>query len=277
MQTEYFRLTGSDDQNFETINTHMLRYVEDPTARDTLIEAYYRLIDSGALTALLRNMITKIRDDHEFSPIWISSTEFPVIAHANSVLSYRCFAPENEINSIYASPGTIILSVLSSRNVDIEIYHGKEETETQSLLRRVTVGPNGSVEIGVGQSFRIFSNGEPALLCRLLLDLGEHTPVYDANTLEYLSMVSLSPTSSRWYFMARVAGQLATGDAMPILRRLVEHPNYHVRWTALQEMFSHDVPEAIAMLNRFKTDTNRYISEQACEEAARIEQLLAAA
>ena len=277
MQTEYFRIPGSQSDNFEEINNLMKRYIEDSSVKSALIEEYHKLISSGALIELLRGFMNKINSDTNFSPLWISSTECPIAAHSNSVLSFRCFAPKNEIDSVYASPGMIIISLLSENQVDVEIYHGEKETETQTLLKRVTLKRNESVEITKGQSFRIFSDGRSALLSRLLLDLGEYIPVYDANTLEYISMVSLSPSSSRWYFMARVAGQLPTADALPILHKLVEHSNYHVRWSALQELFSHDVDAALVVLNKFKTDPNEYISEQARAEATRIEVVLSEA
>lgn len=274
MQTEYFRIPGSQNNSFEKINNLMKQYIDDSSVKSGLIEEYYKLIGSGALIELLRDFMTKIKSDTKFSPLWISSTECPIVAHSNSVLSFRCFAPKNEIDSVYASPGTIIISLLSENPVDVEVYHGEQETETQSLLRRVTLKRNESVVITKGQSFRIFSDGRSALLSRLLLDLGEYIPVYDAATLEYISMVSLSPSSSRWYFMARVAGQLPTEDALPILHKLVEHSNYHVRWSALQELFSHDVSAALVILNKFKTDPSEYISEQARSEATRIEAVL---
>lgn len=274
MENEYFRAVNCDNGTFERISDLMMQYVDDTSVKGMLVEEYYKVIKSGVLIELLRDFLLRIKADSEFSPLWISSTECPIVAHSTSVLSYRCFAPKNEIDSVYASPGTIILSLLSDESVDIEIYFGEHETEAQSLLKRVTLNCKDSVEICKGQSFRIFSDGRSALLSRLLLDLGEYIPVYDSNTLEYVSMVSLSPSSSRWYFMARIAGQLPTDDALPILNRLVEHPNYHVRWTALQELFTHDVDRAFVVLNTFKTDSNNYIREQALNEVARIEKIL---
>jgi hypothetical protein len=277
MQTEYFRLLDGNNADFEEISQLMKKYVDDLSVRSALIESYYDLIKHGALIVLLRELIAKINSHADFSPVWMSHTECPIIAHSSSVLSLRCFAPENEIDSIYASPGKIILSLLSFDDIEIELYHGAHPMGTQTLLKRVRLAQNESVEIDLGQSFRIFSNGKPALLSRLLLDLGEYMAVYDAKTLEYISMLSLNPTSSRWYFMAKVAGKFPAEDALPILKQLINHPNYNVRWTALQELFKYDVDEGVRTLRQFKTDKSEFIREQAGEELIRIEKILSEA
>jgi hypothetical protein len=263
---EYFSLAQGSEQVFGDIDGAMRALQSGHCGKSEVLQAYQRLVESNGLERFLENTLETIASSDDFAPLWISGTECPIIANASSVLSLRCFALANEIDAIYAAPGDLVLTLLSNQPITVEIYHPVEDGSRQRLHQAITLTRGASIEIANGHAFRLAGGMQPALLARLLLGLTDYTAVYHSKTLDFISMLSLNPSNSRWAFMAQVAALFETQAAIPILEKLTRHGDYDVRWKALQGLFEHDTERAFHILGEFRNDPSEHISAQAKAE-----------
>ena len=275
MAEEFYRQVDPDSGTFESIGDLITRYEDGASAKTSLVAAYHDLAASGAFALFMRAVLRKIRDDHAFTPSWMTPQECALVANRRCTLSIRRVERNQGNDFIYAASGSIILTLMSARPVRIALYRANGPTEPLEWVRDQELACDDSIEIDAPYAFRFHLNDQSALFSRMLLDSADYTAVYDANSLAYISMVSLVSNHSRWFFMAKIAGQLESAQAVPLLEQLTAHPNYNVRWTALQELFGHDTERAIATLDRFKDDDSEFIREQALAESDRIRALLA--
>lgn len=273
MIQNYLNLVRGGGDRFEGI----AKIMEEPISNDVrskLIRTYSDLVETGAFDEFIKSVLSTIEEDQFFSPIWISSTEAPLIATDSAVLSLRYYHPSCDQSSIYGVPSDIYLSLLNATaSVDVRVYDINSHTYEIVGEQVVRLSKRETIHIEKWQTFKIEASGT-VCLSRLLLGLSEGIPVYDARTLQYISMLSLNPISSRWYFMAKVAGLLGKEAATSILLKLTQHPNYHVRWSALQELFNQNQIKAFSMLDKFRSDENPYINRKAESEWKRISGLL---
>lgn len=270
---EYFSRVPNSQEIFSEIDHVMQGVPTGGTSKEDLLRAYDKLVESEGLCKFTEELLGQISRDDAFAPLWISGTECPIIANTASVLSLRCFALGNEIDAIYAAPGDLVLTLLSEEPISVEIYMPSADYSKQTLVEERRLSRKTSLRLSNGQAFRLNGNSRPALLSRLLLGLVDFTPVYDSKTLEFLSMLSLNPSNSRWAFMAQVAPLLNPKAAVSILEKLTTHGDYDVRWKALQGLFQHDTAGAMRILESFQRDPSEFISTQAQQEFERISQL----
>ncbi|EDP98983.1 HEAT repeat domain-containing protein [Shewanella benthica] len=269
MITENYKLIPGLNEAFDKLSYLMLNH-----KKSELIEEYLKCVKNGSFDLFITETLSHIESDSSFTPIWISATECPIIATANSVVSLRYFNPNSEQLSIYGAPEDILLTLLSSHsNVEVDIYNIIEPSYSLELAFRERLEKHDTITIKKGQTFKIISDSG-IVLSRLLMGLAKDTPVFDAKSLEFISMLSLNPTDSRWYFMAKTAGKLESSVALPLLNKLIFHENYNVRWTALQEIFNHDVNSGLSILENFKDDPSPYIRDEARKEHFRIKQIM---
>ncbi|MGO4221030.1 HEAT repeat domain-containing protein [Lysobacter sp. TAF61] len=267
---EYHSQVAGASSGFVRMDSAMCRYARGEASEEALLRIYQELVESHAMEAFVGRILELMSRAPEFTPLWISSNECPIIANSSAVLSIRCHSSHGELESIYAAPGEIVLTLLTKGPRSVELFESDEPLGVQRFVRRAALMQGESLTINRGQAFRINGEPEPALYARLLLGMSDHTATYDASTLEFIAMVSLDPIASRWDFMAQVAGYLDSESAKPILARLVRHPSYNVRWKALQSLFGHDTELALGLLSSFRTDPSEYIATQAREEYGRI-------
>jgi hypothetical protein len=275
MATEFFKQADFDGSDFSAIAQQIDQYEAGQCQKSSIVASYYALVAGDAFRGFIRAMLAKIQCDNAFSPTWMAGSECAIVASKHCTLSIRQVAPDTGRELIYAAPGGIIITLMSAASVAVDIYKAEGATSPLRWVREETLMQGQSVEIEPPYACQYRLNGKPALFSRLMMDADDHTAVYDAKSLDYISMLSLDPNNTRWYFMAKLASQLASEKATPILEQLTGHHNYNVRWTALQELFNHDTDKAVAILNQFKTDSNAFIREQAELESLRIAALLA--
>jgi hypothetical protein len=275
MAEEFFRQVDERDQTFADIGRLIQDYEDGLSEKSNLVNAYRDLAATDAFRTFLQVTLKRTRDDPAFSPNWMTSGECAIVANRQCTLSIRRVTPDTGRPLIYSASGTIIHTLMSPSPVTVDLYRADGPTQPLQWVSRRTLVQNESIEVEPPFAYRWSLDGKPALFSRILIDSADYTAVYDAESLNYISMLSLDTTSTRWYFMAKLAGQLDSGQAAPLLEQLTEHPSYNVRWSALQELFNHDQDKAIAILHRFTSDSNEFIREQACSESARIEALLA--
>lgn len=273
---EYFSANDEVRGIFAEFDQAMRDHAQGHVSREVLIEKYGELVQAGGLQRFVETHLERMEADPEYSPTWISGTECPIIANPVSVLSLRCFTMGNEIQAIYGAPGDLIFTLLSANPVRVSVYRPVDASRdsAQTIDRTEVLACGQSIRVSSGQAFRIDGGSAPAVLARLMIGLNEFTPVYDANTLQYMSMLSLNPSNSRWSFMAQVASLLRPEAAAPILERLTTHHDYDVRWKALQGLFDHDVARAMQVLADFRNDPSEDIAAQARAEHARISELI---
>jgi hypothetical protein len=275
MAEEFFRQLDEQDPTFASI-AGLIQDFEDGLAEQSVVVAsYHALVAAGAFGRFMRATLRKVRDDAEFTPSWITASECAIVANRQCTLSIRSVAPDTGAPVIYLASGHIIQTLMSAEPVTFDIYRSDRATAPLVWVGEKTLLPGESIDMAPPFAFRCRLNGRQAVFSRIMLASADHTAVYDANTLEYISMLSLDTSNTRWYFMAKLAGQLESAQATPLLEQLAGHANYNVRWTALQELFNHDQNKAIDILRRFKDDPDDHIREQASSELARIETILA--
>tara|TARA_R110002060_G_scaffold76755_1_gene87468 strand:- start:16350 stop:17111 length:762 start_codon:yes stop_codon:yes gene_type:complete len=242
--------------------------------RTALVNTYLDLVTQGSFGDFIEDMLLKIKSTREFSPVWISSSEVPIIATPEAVLSLRYHDASTEQSVIYGVPTDIYLSLLyTTRAVRVVVYTLDDTSYQLQIKKTLSVSKNNTIHLPKGESFKIETDGV-ACFSRLMIGLGEGTPVFNASSLEYMCMLSLDPISSRWYFIAKVISLLSTKKACHILKKLTKHAHYNVRWTALQELFNVDQEQALNILQAFQHDENQYISAKATTEWNRISKLL---
>ncbi|MCE9789997.1 hypothetical protein, partial [Shewanella chilikensis] len=88
----------SDSKIFDKITTLMNT---DNIIPSLILKEYINLIKEDAFQNVINEVLNEILINENFSPLWISSSEFPIIATKNSVLSLRYNDENNEQESIY--------------------------------------------------------------------------------------------------------------------------------------------------------------------------------
>lgn len=274
MAEEFFRQVDTQDQAFETISRLIQKYADGKCEKSALLASYQDLVAAGSFDAFVHAALRKTRDDPSFVPGWITSAECAIVANRHCTLSIRRITPETGVPLIYAASGTIVMTLMSSSPVVFDLYKVQGPTAPLQWAGERTLTRGDTITVEPFNAFRCRLDGSAALVSRMLIDSADFTAVYDASSLDYISMLSLDTTSTRWYFMAKLAGQLESTQAALLLEQLTAHHNYNVRWTALQELFNHDLEKAIGILNLFKTDASEFIRDKAHSESDRIAALL---
>ena len=274
MNQQYFEYVDEISEIFYPIAELMQKPATAKSLGD-LLKEYEHLVQSNAFSVFINAVVKKSITTPDFSPIWISGTEAPIVASEHAVLSLKYHDSLCSQSSIYGVPSDIYFTLLScTAPVTMTVYSIDPATYQLNFNKTLTLSVNESVHLKKFETFKIETNGV-ACFSRLLLGLGESTHVFDADTLQYLSMLSLNPVSSRWYFMARIAAQLDEQSAITILKELTKNPSYDVRWVALQELFNFDTNIALSVLDKFRNDPHPFVAEKASSEWDRIQLLMA--
>lgn len=274
MHQKYYTFVDGLNEIFDPIMDLMAKPITSSSKNDLLSE-YHSLIEKKAFEQFVDAVVEKTENSEDFSPFWTSNSEAPIAASSNAVLSLRYHDEQCAQASIYGVPSDIYFTLLHANgSVKLHIYDIDELDYSLSHQTTLNLTNRQTVRLKRGQTFKIETTGI-ACFARLLIGLGESTHVYDANTLQYLSMLSLNPISSRWYFMARIAALLGEEEATEILKKLTKHDHYNVRWVALQKLFDVDQALACKTLNAFQDDPHPFIAKKAKTEWERIRPLLA--
>jgi hypothetical protein len=274
MHQKYYALVDGLNELFDPIMDVMTKPIT-PTSKDELLSEYHSLVENNAFEKFVDSVLARTEEDAEFCPFWTSNTEAPIAASSNAVLSLRYHDEQSAQASLYGVPSDIYFTLLySTGSVRIHIYDIDKQDYSLTHETTLNLKDKQTIRLKKGQTFKVETQGI-ACFSRLLIGLGESTHVYDANTLQYLSMLSLNPISSRWYFMARVASLLEKSAAKNILEKLTKHDNYNVRWVALQQLFEVDQELACKILQAFQDDVHPFIAKKAKAEWTRILPLLA--
>ncbi len=274
MTTDYFHTFKEESRAFEGICALMGRYESDPESHPALMAAYQALVAQDAFRKAVRTVLTRFANDADFSADWITTYSVPILATATCSLSLQCLMPDDGAAFIQSAEGHQSMTLLSAAPLVVDLYKPAnigDALEWEQSLHMIT---GTTVQVHASRSFNIHQGEQGAVFAKLVTGRLFSTPLHDAATGQFLSMSSLSADASRWSLLAEVAGQLKTEQAVPILLTLCSHTQYNVRWTALQALFFHDVERAMAVLDRFRSDQDDFIREQANEEWLRIRAIL---
>lgn len=274
MASDYFHTFEDEARIFEGIGALMERYESDPESHPVLMAAYHGLVAQDAFRKAVRTMLARFANDPDFSLDWITTDSVPIIANTTCSLSLQCLMPDDGAAFINAAEGHQLMTLLSAAPLVVDLYKDANSGDALEWEQSLQVVTGSSFQVQAGRSFKIHQGEHGAVFAKMVSGRILSTPLHDAGTGEFLSMTSLSADASRWSLLAEVAGQLRTEQAVPILLALCSHAQYNVRWTALQALFSHDLHQAMSVLDRYRSDENDSIREEANAEWLRIRAIL---
>lgn len=234
-------------------------------------------VEGNVFDVFINKLVDKISVDNSFYPSNTNGSEISILGNEQVFLSLSYKSNDDIVlKGLYSVPNEIVYLTLfkSSHEVELEIYDIDEENYHLSLISCSKWRDRETVCLKKMQTYKINTQGTA---CWSKLSIGhseEAIHVFNASDLEYLCMLSLEANPSRCYFIAKVAGQMNVQQALPILKKLITHKDYNVRWAALQEMFNFEEADAFEILKGFRLDSNKYIAKKAKSEYERIHSIL---
>ncbi len=272
--------------NLFTEKCEMMLQSGDPNLTFWDCRQYFSsLINSNFLEQLLNYELKKTLDDNLYLPVGgISEWDLAILMTSNFTLSLKLLDPSLTIsNRLYSNSQHSMMAIVGNNDHSsaiIENFYQPAPFPDDILdvtKKLISLGEKKIVknEINANRAgydvYRMLSVSEPIavlffstkslLSLRWEYDLENHLPC---------RAVSANSNSSRLDYTAKMLGEVCSSTSMTPLKKLMEHPDHFVRWSAVKSAFKIDFDEGVKLLESCRFDSHPHIREAAKNTLSRI-------
>ncbi len=245
------------------------------------------LCASGFERDLINYELGRMNADRAYLPAGSTSLKLTIIRRPRYRLLLVLTKPTDVPETKYTTmPEHRILGVLGPGNVSTRLYVQSPGLRNDVFDPTAALLPNGEIHLGPGDmtTFRAGHDviGEShcqATTLTVLFASDMRSSIlweYDPVTLLPVRALAAETGSSRLQYTARLLAQVGGPSSLPGLRRLLEHRDHFVRWTALRSIMAIDPEEGTARVREAVHDPHPHVRNAATRSLAKLAEMAAA-
>jgi len=178
-----------------------------------------------------------------------------------------------------------MMSVLGPGTVSAHLYVQPPGLRNEVFDPQARLVPNGKVKLGPGDMVKFRAGHDvigasncdaPAMTVLFVSDVRRSLLwEYDPATSLPTRALAAETGSSRLQYTARLLAAVGGNSSLPGLRRLLEHKDHFVRWTALRSIMALDPEEGTARVREAVNDPHPHVRNAATRSLAKLAQMAA--
>jgi hypothetical protein len=245
-------------------------------------ESFFRaLCQSGFERTLINYELRRMSEGGAPSALGGNGLKLMIASRPQYSLLLILSNPSDVADTVYSMmPEHRMLGVLGPAALALRLFKQPPGVRNEVFDPSAALLPNGDLALGPGD-MAVFVAGQdvigtrhcdaPTLTVLFGSDIRQSVRwEYDPATLLPLRAIAAATAPSRLQYTARLFTHLGGESTLPGLRRMLEHREHFVRWTALQSIMAIDPVEGAARVHEAVLDPHPHIRNAAVRALAKL-------
>src|SRR3954451_13652819 len=238
-------------------------------------ESFFRaLCKSGFERELINYELRRMTEGGAYSALGGSGLKLMITSRPRYSLLLMLTNPSDIADQVFSTmPEHRMLAVLGPAALELRLFKQPPSVRNEVFDPSVALLPNGDLALGPGDVATFVAGRDvigtrhcdaPTLTLLFGSDIQQSVRwEFDPATLLPLRAIAAETTPSRLQYTAQLFTHLGGESTLPGLRRMLDHREHFVRWTALQSIMAIDPIEGAARLHEAVLDPHPHMRNAA--------------
>jgi len=252
-------------------------------------EPFFRaLCRSGFERELINYELRRMAEGGTYLPMGGTGLKLMITSRPRYSLLLVLINPSDIADTAYSTmPEHRMMGVLGPAALDLQLFKQPPGVRNDVFDPSAALLPNGNLSLGPGDMASFVASRDvigtrhceaPTLTLLFGSDVRHSVRwEYDTATLLPLRAIAAETAPARLQYTARLFTQMGGESTLPGLRRMLDHPEHFVRWTALQSIMAIDPVEGAARIREAVLDPHPHIRNAATRALAKLAEHAASA